>query len=133
MPIEPAQLALAVFELCLLLTGAGLVLRLLLNPAVRTRWLGTNALPPLAVAPVDFALAAILIFFFAAEIFWAIFEQSGSSISLFADRLTQNEVLGRAFPSSWWQSVNSVWVILLAPVFAFLWLRLGKSQPSSPL
>ena len=78
-------------------------------------------------------IAAILIFFFAAEIFWAIFEQSGSSISLFADRLTQNEAFGRAFPSSWWQSVNSVWVILLAPLFAFLWIKLGARQPSSPM
>lgn len=78
-------------------------------------------------------IAAILIFFFAAEIFWAIFEQTGSSISLFADRLTRNEVLGHAFPSSWWQSVNSVWVIALAPVFALLWIRLGARQPSSPL
>jgi POT family proton-dependent oligopeptide transporter len=78
-------------------------------------------------------IAAILIFFFAAEIFWAIFEQSGSSISLFADRLTQNEAFGHAFPSSWWQSVNSVWVILLAPLFAFLWIKLGARQPSSPM
>jgi POT family proton-dependent oligopeptide transporter len=78
-------------------------------------------------------LAAILVFFFAAEIFWAIFEQTGSSISLFADRLTRNEVFGLSFPSSWWQSVNSVWVILLAPVFAFLWIRLGSRQPSSPM
>jgi POT family proton-dependent oligopeptide transporter len=78
-------------------------------------------------------LAAILVFFFAAEIFWAIFEQTGSSISLFADRLTRNEVFGYTFPSSWWQSVNSVWVILLAPVFAFLWIRLGSRQPSSPV
>ena len=78
-------------------------------------------------------LAAILIFFFAAEIFWAIFEQAGSTLTLFADQLTRNEVLGHAFPSSWWQSVNSVWVILLAPVFAFLWIKLGSRQPSSPV
>jgi POT family proton-dependent oligopeptide transporter len=78
-------------------------------------------------------IAAILVFFFAAEIFWAIFEQAGSTISLFADELTRNEIFGHAFPSSWWQSVNSVWVILLAPVFAFLWIRLGSRQPSSPM
>jgi POT family proton-dependent oligopeptide transporter len=78
-------------------------------------------------------LAAILVFFFAAEIFWAIYEQTGSSISLYADRLTRNEVLGYAFPSSWWQSVNSIWVILLAPVFAWLWTKLGPRQPSSPV
>ncbi len=78
-------------------------------------------------------LAAILVFFFAAEIFWAIFEQTGSTLSLFADRYTRNEVFGWSFPSSWWQSVNSVWVILLAPLFALLWIRLGPRQPSSPL
>ncbi|MBI2815032.1 MAG: peptide MFS transporter [Opitutae bacterium] len=78
-------------------------------------------------------IAAILVFFFAAEIFWAIFEQTGSSIALFADRLTDNRIFGWGFPSSWWQSVNSVWVILLAPVFAWLWIRLGPKQPSSPV
>jgi POT family proton-dependent oligopeptide transporter len=78
-------------------------------------------------------LAAILVFFFAAEIFWAIFEQTGSTISLFADQLTSNVALGQPFPSSWWQSVNSIWVILLAPVFAFIWVKLGHRQPSSPM
>jgi POT family proton-dependent oligopeptide transporter len=78
-------------------------------------------------------IAAILVFFFAAEIFWAIFEQTGSTISLFADRLTRNEILGWSFPSSYWQSVNSVWVILLAPVFAWLWIKLAAKQPSSPM
>jgi POT family proton-dependent oligopeptide transporter len=77
-------------------------------------------------------MAAILIFFFAAQVFWAIFEQAGSSMTLFADRLTRNEVLGMEFPSSWWQSVNSAWVIALAPVFAWLWIKLGRLQPSSP-
>lgn len=78
-------------------------------------------------------MAAILVFFFAAEIFWAIFEQTGSTISLFADRLTRNEIFGSAFPSSWWQSVNSIWVIMLAPIFAVLWISLGSRQPSSPM
>jgi POT family proton-dependent oligopeptide transporter len=78
-------------------------------------------------------MAAVLVFFFAAEIFWAIFEQTGSTISLFADRLTRNEIFGSTFPSSWWQSVNSIWIILLAPVFALMWIKLGAKQPSSPL
>jgi POT family proton-dependent oligopeptide transporter len=43
-------------------------------------------------------MAAILVFFFAAEIFWAIFEQTGSSITLFADKLTNNVAFGSAFP-----------------------------------
>jgi len=78
-------------------------------------------------------IAAVLVFFIAAQIFWAIFEQAGSSISLFADRLTDNRVVGLGFPSTWWQSVNSAWVILLALPFAWLWTKLGHRQPSSPL
>lgn len=78
-------------------------------------------------------IAAILVFFMAAEVFWAIFEQTGSTVSLFADRLTNNEIGGWGFPSSYWQSMNSVWVITLAPVFAWLWIKLGPKQPSSPV
>jgi len=77
-------------------------------------------------------LAAILVFFMAAEIFWAIFEQAGSTIALFGDELTDTRLLGWAFPSAWFQSVNSLFVMLLAPGFAFLWIRLGRRQPSSP-
>jgi len=83
--------------------------------------------------PESKRIAAILVFFIAAEIFWALFEQTGSSITLFADRLTRNKIFGHEFPSSWWQSVNSIWVILLAPLFAWLWIRMGTRQPSSPL
>ena len=78
-------------------------------------------------------MAAILVFFFAAEIFWALFEQSGSTNALFSDRLTRNEIFGWSFPSSYWQSVNSIWVVLLAPIFAFLWVNLRDRQPSSPM
>jgi POT family proton-dependent oligopeptide transporter len=78
-------------------------------------------------------IAAILVFFIAAQVFWAIFEQAGSSISLFADRLTDNRIFGREFPSAWWQSVNSAWVIILAPIFAWAWIKLGPKQPSSPM
>jgi POT family proton-dependent oligopeptide transporter len=60
------------------------------------------------------------------------FEQAGSSLTLFADRLTRNEILGHAFPSTWFQSVQPAFVWILAPVFALIWQRMGKRQPSSP-
>ena len=44
---------------------------------------------------------------------------------LFADRSTRNEIFGFGFPSSWWQSLNALLIIILAPVFAWLWLKLG--------
>ncbi len=65
-------------------------------------------------------------------IFWMTYEQAGSSMTLFADRLTRNEVFGRAFPSSWWQSVPAIFVIFLAPIFAGIWQWMGDRQPSSP-
>ena len=78
-------------------------------------------------------IAAILVFFICAILFWAVFEQAGSSLTLFADELTRNELFGYAFPSSWFQSVNSLFVIALAPLFAWLWVRLRGHQPSIPM
>ena len=78
-------------------------------------------------------IAAILVFFMAAEIFWAIFEQSGSTIALFGDELTRTTIFGWNFPSAWFQSMNPIFVIMLAPLFALLWVGLGRLQPSSPM
>jgi POT family proton-dependent oligopeptide transporter len=78
-------------------------------------------------------IAAILVFFVCAILFWAVFEQAGSSLTLFADELTRNELLGFAFPSSWFQSVNSLFILALAPLFAWLWVRLRERQPSIPM
>ena len=78
-------------------------------------------------------IAAVAVFFIAAMVFWMIFEQAGSTIALFGDRLTRTEILGWAFPSAWFQAINPFFVILLAPAFAWLWVKLGDRQPSSPL
>jgi POT family proton-dependent oligopeptide transporter len=75
---------------------------------------------------------AILVLFIASAIFWASFEQAGSSLNLFAERNTNRVVLGHQFPASWFQSVQPLFVIALAPVFAWLWLALGRREPSSP-
>ena len=77
-------------------------------------------------------LFAIGVFFLAAALFWSEFEQAGSTLNLFADRSTQNSILGWDFPSSWYQSVNSLFLIALAPVFAWMWVRLGRREPSIP-
>jgi|UniRef100_UPI00404B9F95 proton-dependent oligopeptide transporter, POT family len=78
-------------------------------------------------------VAAIFVLFAANIVFFAVFEQTGSSINLFARDYTQNTVLGFNFPSAWYQSVNSIFVILLAPAFAWLWIKMGHKQPSSPM
>ena len=58
----------------------------------------------------------------------------GSTLNLFADRDTRTEVFGLSFPSSWFQSVNSFFIFTLAPVFAWIWVRLAArgQEPSSP-
>jgi POT family proton-dependent oligopeptide transporter len=76
-------------------------------------------------------IAAIALLFIFASLFWAGFEQAGSSLTLFADRLTDNDVLGTNIPASVYQSVEPFFVIVFAPVFAWLWIRLGSRQPSS--
>jgi POT family proton-dependent oligopeptide transporter len=77
-------------------------------------------------------LFVILGLFIAAAIFWSVFEQAGSTMNLFAERSTENRVLGYEFPAPWYQSVNSMFLISLAPVFTWLWVRLGRKEPSSP-
>ena len=77
-------------------------------------------------------VAVIPLLFIAAAIFWSGFEQAGSSMNLFAERLTNRTVLGWEAPASWLQSINPLFIIVLAPVFGSLWVRLGSRNPSIP-
>jgi len=77
-------------------------------------------------------MAAIVVFFLVAILFWGAYEQAGSSLALFADQNTRLEVFGYSFPSSWFQSVQPIFVITLAPLFAWIWVRLGSRNPSVP-
>ncbi len=74
----------------------------------------------------------ILAFCAACVIFFTVFEQSGSSLTLFADRRTRHSLFGVAFPSSWFQSVNAVFILMLAPAFSSLWNAWGPRAPRSP-
>ncbi|NKB88273.1 MAG: MFS transporter [Acidobacteria bacterium] len=79
-------------------------------------------------------IRAILVLFVFSTLFWAAFEQAGSSLNLFADRVTSLSLMGFAFPSTWFQSLNALFIMMFAPVFAGLWVWLAgrKSEPSSP-
>ncbi|MCC7254296.1 peptide MFS transporter, partial [Hyphomicrobium sp.] len=76
-------------------------------------------------------LYVIFAFFVAYALFSSVFEQAGSTLNLFAERDSRNEIVGYAFPSSWYQSTNPILIFILAPVFAWLWVRLGEREPSS--
>jgi POT family proton-dependent oligopeptide transporter len=64
--------------------------------------------------------------------FWSAFEQAGASLTFFAEEQTQRDLGFFTVPSSFFASLNSIYVVLFAPVFAWLWLKLGKREPSSP-
>lgn len=79
----------------------------------------------------DKVIAMLIIFLFNI-LFWMFFEQAGSSFNFLADRIVNRDFGSWEFPTAWFQSVNSVAIITLAPVMAWLWVRMGKSNPSIP-
>lgn len=70
----------------------------------------------------------------AVAMFWAGFEQAGSSLNLFAERYTIRDLGGFEIPASWFQSLNPVFIILLAPLYSMMWVGLARRylEPSTP-
>ena len=81
-------------------------------------------------------LAVILILTFFSVFFWAAFEQAGSSMTLFAEKSTNRFIpfLNFEVPASWFQSLNPLFVFILAPLFSGLWVKLAaiRKEPSTP-
>jgi POT family proton-dependent oligopeptide transporter len=80
-------------------------------------------------------LVVIIILFFAAAMFWAGFEQAGSSLNLFAERYTDRMIGSFEIPAGWFQSLNPAFIIILAPIYSSLWIALAKRHldPSTPM
>jgi POT family proton-dependent oligopeptide transporter len=128
--------------------GFGMVLGLVVYLAFKRRFLGTigdvpasragrqkdSARQPLT-AEEKKGVAAIAILAFFNIFFWMAFEQAGSSMTFFAEERTRRMFLGINFLAPYFQSVNSISVILLAPVFAWLWtiLEARNRAPSTPV
>lgn len=77
-------------------------------------------------------IGVIFITAFFVIFFWSAFEQAGASLTFFADRQTQRDLGFFTVPASFFQSLNSIFVIIFAPIFAWLWLKMGKREPSAP-
>jgi proton-dependent oligopeptide transporter, POT family len=75
---------------------------------------------------------AMLVLAIGSAVFWGAYEQAGSSLNLFADVNTNRHVFGYEFPAGWFQWVQPLFVLILAPFFAWLWVKLGDREPSSP-
>jgi POT family proton-dependent oligopeptide transporter len=71
-------------------------------------------------------VGVIFILFVFAAIFWAAFEQAPTSLNLFAKDFTNRQVFRWEIPATWFQSVNSLFIFLLAPFFAWIWVALGR-------
>jgi len=70
--------------------------------------------------------------FIAAVMFWAIQEQGATILATYADTRTDLTVGSFEIPVSWFQSLNPLFIIIFAPIFAWIWLKLGSRQPSTP-
>jgi POT family proton-dependent oligopeptide transporter len=81
--------------------------------------------------PRDKTIAMMIIFFFNI-MFWCFFEQAGSSFTFLADNIVRRDFDGWIFPTGWFQSVNSIAIIVCAPIVAAVWVALGRANPSIP-
>ncbi|WP_300614870.1 oligopeptide:H+ symporter [Dokdonella sp.] len=79
----------------------------------------------------DKAVAMLIIFVFNV-LFWMFFEQAGSSFNFLAQNIVDRDFSGWIFPVGWFQSVNSLAIITLAPVIAWIWVRMASANPSIP-
>ena len=66
-------------------------------------------------------------------VFWSLYQQQFTVVTEFSDKRLDRDLFGWEMPVSWVQSINPVFIILLAPVFAAVWTRLGERQPSTPV
>jgi POT family proton-dependent oligopeptide transporter len=78
-------------------------------------------------------MLAVCVFFVFAALFWGAYEQAASTLALFADQKVDRTVFGWAIPSSWFVSIQALFVILLSPIAAWVWMRLGRREPSTPM
>src|SRR5881296_1700702 len=147
-PIVAGKLAEAVdWHLGFACAGVGMTLGLVqyvlgrrrLEPAIARLAAGPTpaaaaaAEPAAGFTPEDMKrIAAVVVFFAFASLFWGAYEQAGSTLTLFADRYVHLELLGIKLYASWFVSIQGAFVILLSPIFAWLWIKLGPRQPSAP-
>lgn len=77
-----------------------------------------------------FSLTVLIVF---STVFWALFEQAYTSLNLFADRVLDTTFLGVQWKAGQFLSLNSLFIISLAPLFAWLWIKMGKNNPNTAI
>jgi proton-dependent oligopeptide transporter, POT family len=85
------------------------------------------------LTPIDRErVRAFAYLFIAAAVFWAIYDQSGSTLTEFAQQFTNRDIGSFTLPVAWLQSINPIFIIIFAPIFAALWTKLADRAPSTP-
>lgn len=76
----------------------------------------------------------IIVLVAACALFWSGFEQAGSSLNLFAERYTIREIGSFVIPTTWFQSLNPIFIVALAPLYAMFWVALARRflEPAAP-
>lgn len=130
--------------------GVGMLIGLALQLTLAKKYLGDIGVVPSAKlnqkAKQDEELASlaltqeekdrtkvILIMSIFSIIFWVGFEQAGGLFNIYAKEFTDRTLLGFEVPATWFQSLNAMFIILLAPVIASVWLKMGSKEPTSPI
>jgi POT family proton-dependent oligopeptide transporter len=132
-----------------LAAGIGMTLSVIIQLAFAQRYIGDIGREPAASRSLKLAggqkhpltqderdrLRVIFVIFVFVVMFWAAFEQAGGLLNLFADKYTDREVGSFMVPTGWFQSLNPLFIVLLAPFFSMLWSKLGESgrNPKTPV
>ncbi len=128
--------------------GVGMTLSVIIQLAFAKRFLGDVGVEPAAQRALKLAggekrpltpeevdrLKVIFVIFVFVVMFWAAFEQAGGLMNLFADQYTDRSLGSFTVPTGWFQSLNPLFIVVLAPVFSLMWGALGKRgrNPSTP-
>ena len=134
-----------VIQVLAMWTGLAAAIYYLLSKQEWMFWVMVALMGAVVVALVGIAMTrdrverdrmlGLTVLLFANMFFWALFEQAGSSLNFFALNCTDRNFFGWEMPASWFQSVNAVCIIALAPVFVAMWAKLERSKrsPSIPV
>lgn len=129
-----------------LVAGLGMFMSLVLQVTFANSWLGDiGTVPaatrakgkqankePLTKVEID-RLKVILILGLFVIIFWAGFEQAGGLMNIYTQQYTDRMIGGFEVPAAWFQSLNPMFILILAPLVATLWVKMGKREPNSPV
>jgi len=128
-----------------ILAGCGMIIGLLMQLTLADKYLGDIGVQPSAkrikgteksLAPITSddidRMKVILIMSMFSVIFWAGFEQAGGLFTIYAADFTDRTILGFEVAASSFQSLNALFIIMLAPVVASVWVKMGSNEPTSP-